>query len=138
MSRDPKAHVALRPGSRLWPVFELLRDRGAAGATTLELSEILADRGRPDFNISSSLSDIRKVCGSHGYAMLPAVPEGSRQVGSAKRKLYRYRLVRIGEAVPPVATSAPVLAPAAPVAPVAKPGAQSIDLFGDSRPPRPR
>ncbi len=132
MSRDPKAHVALRPGSRLWPVFELLRDRGAAGATTLELSEILADRGRPDFNISSSLGDIRKVCGEHGYAMLPAVPEGSRQVGSAKRKLYRYRLVRLDEAA--VATSAPIPAPAAPVA---QPGAQPVDLFGDSRPPRP-
>ena len=126
MSDGPKPHAVLRPGSRLWPLFELLRDRGAEGATTLELSEILVAREMRDFNISSSLSDIRKVCGEYGYVMLPAVPEGTQQVGSAKRRLYRYRVVSVGQALAQPAMASVASTP------------ERRDLFGDSRPVKPR
>lgn len=137
VSAGPKPHAVLRPGSRLWPVFCLLRDRGPYGATTLELSEIMAAEGWTDFNISSSLSDIRKVCGPHGYMMPEAVQEGSRQVGSRKRKLFRYHLVKLDSVQPlpagPALASAtqPVVAMASS-RPGSAPAALQGDLFGNS------
>ena len=130
-----RPHAVLRPGSRLWPIYELLRDRGQAGATTLELSEILAGNGLRDFNISSSLADIRKTAGQYGYEMLPAVFEGKRGEGASARKLYRYRLVKAGQGQPatvqaPAAQTA--MASSAP-APLPSAGAPR-DLYGDSRP----
>lgn len=134
---SPKPHVALRPGTRLWPVFELLRDRGERGATTLELSEILTAQGCPDLNISSSLGDIRKTCGQYGYTLLPALFEGKRGEGRGARKLYRYRLVKVGQEQqqPDRAAAQPVQPAMASVASVPEP--ERRDLFGDSRPVKP-
>lgn len=132
-----KHHAVLRPGSRLWPAFCFLRDRGDQGATSLELAESMAAIGFRDLNISVTAADLRKTVALYGYEMLPAVYEGKRGDGPSARKLYRYRLVRLGTR-PAVVDQEPT-----PAAEPAKAMAMAThqpatvperhDLFGDSR-----
>lgn len=124
MSRK-RSHAALRPGSQLWQVFCFLRDRGAAGATSLELAEHFQGI---NLNISTTAADIRKCAPEHGYVMLPAKFEGKRGEGKSARKVYRYRLVRVGQSVRESAVEKEALVPAERSA-----GGVSGDLFGDSR-----
>lgn len=125
MTEGKRHHAVLRPGSPLWPIFELLKARGAQGATSWELEAAAEAAGHRQLNISTSAGDIRKCARRYGYTMLPASYEGKRGEGGHARKVYRYRLVRIGEAEPP----APLPAPS-PVPVAADQSVRSPDLFG--------
>lgn len=133
MTEGKRHHAVLRPGSPLWPIFEMLKARGAEGATSWEIEAAAAAAGRPQLNISTSAGDIRKCARGYGYEMLPATYEGKRGEGACARKVYRYRLVKIGGAQrepAPVFAHASASAAQAPASPPPGKPARSPDLFG--------